>query len=69
MYGDLIVQLHFFRIESGSQTDHVGVFRQVFGQRRRYRLGQRNTVQQRTEILQCAVIRQAARRHFIGHRQ
>jgi len=69
MHGDLVIQLHFFRIKGGGQAHHIGILRQIFGQRRRHRLRQCDPVQQSTEVLQRAVVGQAASRHFIGHRQ
>lgn len=69
MHGDLVIQLHFFRIEGSGKAHHIGILRQIFRQRRRHRLRQCDPVQQRAEVLQGAVVRQAAGRHFIGHRQ
>ena len=68
MHGDLVIQLHFWRLEQAGQTHDVGQLGQVLRHRARHRLRQRDAVQQRAQVLQGAVVRQAAAGHFIGYR-
>ncbi|OEZ64813.1 hypothetical protein JAB2_39240 [Janthinobacterium sp. HH100] len=69
MHGDLVKQLHFFRVKRGGQTHDVRVFGQILRQGGGHGLRQRNAVQQGAQVLQSAVIRQAARGHLVGHGQ
>ncbi len=68
VHGDLVIQLHLLRLESPGQAHDVGQLGQVLRHGARHRLRQRNPVQQGAQVLQRAVVRQAAAGHLIGHR-
>ena len=69
VYGDLVKQLHFFRVEGGGQAHDVRVLGQILRQGGGHGLRERNAVQQGTQVLQGAVVGQAARGHLVGHGQ
>ena len=68
MHSDLVIQLHFLSVEQLRQAQDGGQLGQVLGHCARHGLRQRDAVQQGAQILQRAVVRQAAAGHFVRHR-
>ncbi len=69
MNGDLVKQLDIFSSETLRQFQQARALRLIFCNGLRYGLRQRNAVQQRCQILQGRVKRQAAQCHVIGNAQ